>query len=751
MKHTIIIIKSHKQKVLLLTFLLIIFLLNSIILLLNIPYFNGSNTILQDRTIPIATKYEWNRTTTKIGDDACRDIVMDEFDDIYLTGEVYNSTSGVYDIILAKYGNSGEIIWNKTWGGYSDDLGYGITIDSDGALYITGQTSSYGNGNFDIVLLKYNKSGILEWSVTWGGEELDVGYGITVDSSKNIYVVGYTELHGFDGDVVLLKYNSTGYLNWYKFWGGLDTDIGFDVFEDSIGNIYFTGQTSSFGAESSDLFLVKMNASGSLLWNTTWGYSLPDSGNSLIIDRSDFIYIVGSTHNIGAGNCDILLLKFNGSGILKWNKTWGGQNYDVGYGIALDSKRNLFIVGSTRSFGAVNGDVCLIKFNTLGEFMWNKFWGNTYEDVPYSIAIDTLTNIFITGKTKSSGNDYDIFLLKYSSLPDEFQLTSNDIFPDIDGNYTVIWTRSLDANNYTLYQYDKFITDINSSLSILVTETTNQNFSLYNVEEGTYYYIAVAHNNYGNTTSNCFQTKVQHIPGNFTLIDILPNPNPDGTFNLTWTRASGIDNYSIYVHNKKIVEIDNNGTLITKGLSEHCYLITDLETGDYYFIVLAHNEVGSSSSNCVLIKIRRTPSLFSLASNAEDPDSDGNFDLIWTKSNFTHNYTIFFSTEFIGKINRSVLRLYEGFSPPFDWPTYRYKISDWENGTYYFKIVAYNNYGNRSTECLKIIVQIPEESQEKPEDQHNEVFKLNPQVYLIAAFSVLLGILVYIKLKTRKR
>lgn len=751
MKNLIRKIRKNNARFLFLIFILIILIFNSFFSFLRYSPLSNKDLPYRDQIISPAVHFEWNKTLINLGEDSGRDIVIDKNNDVFVTGKVYNSTYETFDFFVAKYENSGDQLWNTTWGGISNDIGSSIDIDSSENIYITGQTVNSVNGNYDIALLKYNKTGALKWNVTWGGEGLDAGYGVDVGDFGNVFVVGYSEINDRYGDVILLKYNNSGQLEWNKTWGGLDTDSGFDIAIDSTGNIFITGYTSSYGAVTSDIILIKFDTNGNLVWNFTWGYNLPDKGNTLIIDSSDFIYIVGSTQNIGAGNSDIVLLKFNGSGILQWNKTWGGQNYDIGYGIALDSKRNVYIVGSTKSFGAVDGDACLIKFNSFGEFVWHKIWGNINEVFPYSIAIDTTDNIFITGKTKNAGINHNIFLLKYSPLPDKFHLYSNNIFPNIDGNYTVIWTRSLDANNYTLYQYDKFITEINSSLPKLVTETTNQNFSLYNVEEGKYFYIAVAHNDYGNTTSNCFQAEVQHLPGNFTLNNISPNPNPDGTFNLTWTRASGVDNYSLYVHDRKIVEIDNNGTLITEGLPEHLYLINDLETGDYYFIILAQNEVGSSSSNCILVKVRRIPSLFSLASNAEDPDSDGNFDLIWTRSNFTHNYTIFFSTKFIGKINQSVLPLYEEFSPSFDWPTYRYKVTDWENGTYYFKIVAYNNYGNRSSECLKIIVQIPKENQEKPEDSNNEVFKINPQLYLIAAFFVLFGILVYLKLKIHKQ
>ena len=155
-------------------------------------------------------------------------------------------------------------------------------------------------------------------------------------------------------------------------------------------------------------------------------------------------------------------------------------------------------------------------------------------------------------------------------------------------------------------------------------------------------------------------------------------------------------------------------------------------------------------SNCIKVKVRRAPSAFNLTTDADQPDENGNFELIWTCSEFALNYSIYYSNYSISKVNESVNILCEGFTPSIIWPTYRFQISDWKNGTYYFKIIAYNQYGNYCSNCLKVIVSIPKENEEDPIDNRN--FRFSIEVELVISFILisLLGILIFMRSRYKK-
>ncbi len=232
--------------------------------------------------------------------------------------------------------------------------------------------------------------------------------------------------------------------------------------------------------------------------------------------------------------------------------------------------------------------------------------------------------------------------------------TSNADSPDPDGNFTLLWTISLDADNYSLYQFNRTINEINSSLTELGKGTTSYTHQSSNLEEGIYYFLVVAFNEYGNITSNCLKIKVQFPPSEFVLYTNSNIPDTDGTMNLTWSISKGANNYSVYIHHEYINNVKEQGTLIMAGIENNYFLLGNLTNGDYYIVIEALNDAGHNMSNCILIIVRRAPTSFNLTTNTEEPDPDGNFTLLWTKSEFAQYYTIYFKNQSDSTKNSSV-------------------------------------------------------------------------------------------------
>jgi len=204
-------------------------------------------------------------------------------------------------------------------------------------------------------------------------------------------------------------------------------------------------------------------------------------GTDVKTDLGNNVYVVGSTESFGASDYAIILIKYNNSGFIQWNTTWDKINYDFSYGLSLDSYNNSYIVGATKSLGESNGDACLIKFNCTGSLLWNKTWGGANEDLGYGIGIDSNNSIYITGRTKSYGDATgDIFLSKYLPFPDDFTLSHSAEYPDHDGNFTLNWSSSFDAMNYSIYRHDSYITEVNDSITDVIHGNTNQTYQIIN-------------------------------------------------------------------------------------------------------------------------------------------------------------------------------------------------------------------------------------------------------------------------------
>ena len=306
--------------------------------------------------------------------------------------------------------------WYKTLGGTSYDYGWGIANDSLGNVYIAGYTLSYGP-SYDIIIAKYNYLGEKQWEKIWGGISDDYGRNLAIDSLGNIYVIGDTYSYGSGGfDIVIIKYNSMGQQQWNRTCGGIQDDHGREIAIDSVGNLYIVGWTNSYGSGQNDIVLVKYNNSGQQQWFATKGGTNNDEGYGLVIDSSDNIYVVGETRSYGAENYDLILVKYDGLGNQYYTRTWGGSDSDWGYKVKLDSSDNIYIVGVTYSYGAGDADALLVKYNNLGTFQWYKTWGYNGIEIGRGILVNSSNSIYIVGYSTSYNNVYDFILLKYNNL-----------------------------------------------------------------------------------------------------------------------------------------------------------------------------------------------------------------------------------------------------------------------------------------------------------------------------------------------
>ncbi len=381
------------------------------------------------------------------GSDAGRSIALDSSTNIYITGSTGGSldgniSSGILDIFLTKFNSTGNKLFTGQFGTTGNDTGYGVAVDSSGNVYVTGSTEGIlgasAFGLSDIFLAKFDSSGNLVFIKQFGTTGNDIGYGITLDSSGNVYITGSTE--GVLGasafgllDVFLAKFDSSGNLVFIKQFGTTGNDIGYGITLDSSGNVYITGSTegvlgaSAFGLL--DVFLAKFDSSGNLVFIKQFGTTGNDIGYGITLDSSGNVYITGSTAGVlGAsafGLLDVFLAKLNTSGTLVFIQQFGTTGNDIGYGITLDSSGNVYITGSTAgvlgasAFGLL--DVFLAKLNTSGTLVFIQQFGTTGNDIGYGVTLDSSANVFISGSTDgnldgniSSGLS-DIFLVKFNS------------------------------------------------------------------------------------------------------------------------------------------------------------------------------------------------------------------------------------------------------------------------------------------------------------------------------------------------
>jgi hypothetical protein len=324
------------------------------------------------------------------------------------------------------------LVWNTFLGGSGGDGGYGIAVDGNGNIYVSGESSaSWGTpvraftGSSDAFVAKINSSGSLVWNTFLGGSGADGGYGPAVDGSGNVYVAGESSVawgspvRAFGGayDTFVAKLSVSGALLWNTFLGGSGSDYGKGIAADSGGNLYVTGYSdAAWGSPKRaytgdyDAFAASLNSSGGLIWNTFLGGSGADIGYGISADGGGKVYVTGISSAAWGSpvraytGADAFAAKLNSSGALIWNTFLGGGGEDEGFGIAVDGSGSVYVAGySNFSWGspvrtyAGGGDAFAAKLTSSGSLAWNTFLGGSGLERGYGIAVSVSREIYVAG------------------------------------------------------------------------------------------------------------------------------------------------------------------------------------------------------------------------------------------------------------------------------------------------------------------------------------------------------------------
>jgi hypothetical protein len=326
-----------------------------------------------------------------------------------VAGHTNSFGAGYDDIFLIKTDANGNIQWAKTYGGTSYDWFANVQKTSDGGYIVAGYTMSFGAGNRDIFLIKTDANGNIIWSKTYGGTYWDWAESVQQTSDGGYIVAGGTESFGAGG-VFLIKTDANGNIIWAKTYGG---SVASSVQQTSDGGYIVAGETYSFGAGSGDIFLIKTDANGNIIWSKTYGGTSSDGAYS-VQQTSDGGYIVaGGTTSFGAGYDDIFLIKTDANGNIIWAKTYGGTHNDWAYSVQQTSDGGYIVAGWTNSFGAGWVDIFLIKTDANGNIQWAKTYGGISWEGTFSVQHTSDGGYIVAGYTYSFGaGGLDIFLIK---------------------------------------------------------------------------------------------------------------------------------------------------------------------------------------------------------------------------------------------------------------------------------------------------------------------------------------------------
>lgn len=423
-------------------------------------------------------------------------------------GDVGGNNGGV-DLWVTKLSSSGVLIWEKNYGGSQDDYAMDLQSTADGGyIMIGGSESDDGdlsgnNGRTDVWVVKISSSGDLQWSKNFGGSGVDIGTSLGVVSDGYI-LAGCTSSagqmgisSGFGGNEFwVLKIDLDGNLDWEKTYGGKRHDVAKEIIVNDNNEYIVAGNTWSNGGDISsnhghgDVWVIKLNNVGELLWESTFGGESPDRVNDLS-KTADGNYILAGLKSeldlisngfYGRYDEQGWILKFSESGQMIWEKTLGGNKYDEAFSVQTTSDGGFIIGNSVQSDEGVfsnhagGTDIWMVKTDELGNEEWSQLYGGEENDDLKLIQETTDGGLIMLASTDSyfidstfvSQGAYDWWVVKFLgntidvNLGNDLVVCPNEIFTldaNIEGcNCTYLWSdgntdsiRNLSINSSTTY------------------------------------------------------------------------------------------------------------------------------------------------------------------------------------------------------------------------------------------------------------------------------------------------------------
>jgi hypothetical protein len=313
---------------------------------------------------------QWSKTYGGMGSEAGNAIILTNDGGFAIAGYTNSFGAGDFDMWLVKTDANGNLQWNKTYGGNAKEIAYSVIQTIDGGYAVVGSTESFEAGNLDVYLVKADSSGNMQWNKTYGGPVNDTGYSIIQTNEGGYAITGEMNPLGGNNDAFfyIVKTDPKGNLEWQKYYGWSGSG-GFSIIHTSDGGYAIAGYESGVYHMPPyySILLVKTDADGNIEWETKAGmllpytFSTPASFTCCVIQLNDGGYAIAGTYSQSSNNKDVWLFKVDADGNLVWEQKYAEAGKDFGNSLIQTNDGGVVIVGRTTSYGTGDFDVWLIK------------------------------------------------------------------------------------------------------------------------------------------------------------------------------------------------------------------------------------------------------------------------------------------------------------------------------------------------------------------------------------------------------
>ena len=318
------------------------------------------------------------------------------------------------DIWIIKLDKNGNMEWDEVFGDNEPDIANSIIQTKDGGYAVAGFICTIYSGKQDIWIIKLGENGNKEWEKTFDGDKNDVAHSIiqTKDGGYAIAASTGKKLWG-EENCWVIKLNAKGDMEWDNYFGGTNWDEIYSIIQTKDGNFITTGCSWSKGEGRGDVRVAKLNKRGDLVWEKTFGGSDNDEAHSIIQTDDEGYAVTGFTVLEDTGDRDFWVIKLDKDGNKVWDRTFGGTSEDWANSIIQNKNGNYMVAGWTKSMGAGKTDVWIVKLDKRGNLIWDKTFGGSENDEAHSIIQTEDGGYAVVGWTKSKGaGNADVWVIK---------------------------------------------------------------------------------------------------------------------------------------------------------------------------------------------------------------------------------------------------------------------------------------------------------------------------------------------------
>ncbi|MFM7078192.1 MAG: T9SS type A sorting domain-containing protein, partial [Bacteroidota bacterium] len=355
-------------------------------------------------------------------DDQLSDLFVDENGNSYVTGFSRGGENTLEDLLVVKLDSSGTVQWSYVYQGSvekSSDKGIAIAVDANQVVYVTGSVDTSGTSSYrDIYTAALSPNGALLWDTIYAGSAGGADYpvDIAVNPLGGVYVAGVTINSATGFDATMISYDASGVQQWaVPYHGGGQAELFRCMAVDGNGNAYGAGAYVSPSGDISDGLVVKVNPAGAVIWDTTYDYSTAlndrDFFNSIALDLSGNVIVAGQS------NFNFVTAQYDLNGNPVWIQNYShSNNADSATVVKVDSSNNILVGGTFGQF--IEADFGVVKYRNDGSLVWDRRYANSAgsDDILVDLLVDSVGAVYLAGwETTNFSINYNFMVVSYDS------------------------------------------------------------------------------------------------------------------------------------------------------------------------------------------------------------------------------------------------------------------------------------------------------------------------------------------------